>query len=297
MPSLSTITSRSRERGDAARGGRSPSPTSARARASVLLARRRTVSLRGRTLRPCAHSIFGVEPEPQPKPDTDNRLAQGAGADAGAARRAGRPRLPRARTGWSPSRGSPASAARSRSRSSSTTRASRRRTAASGDNQDNPMKNFVSFPHVMGHEVVADVVALGPEAEGLEVGDRVVLNPWLTCGPRGIEPHCPACAAGDLSQCWSFGEGRPRARDPHRDVQGRARRVRRADARARLDAVQGARTRSRTSRRCSPTRSRCRCTGSPGTRPRPGARCSSTAPARSGRPRSRSCARCTRTSR
>jgi threonine dehydrogenase-like Zn-dependent dehydrogenase len=73
--------------------------------------------------------------------------------------------------------------------------------------RDNPMKNFVSFPHVMGHEVVADVVALGPEAEGLAVGDRVVLNPWLTCGPRGISPLCPACVAGDLSQCHSFGRG------------------------------------------------------------------------------------------
>jgi threonine dehydrogenase-like Zn-dependent dehydrogenase len=72
---------------------------------------------------------------------------------------------------------------------------------------DNPMKNFVSFPHVMGHEVVADVVALGPEADGLEVGDRVALNPWLTCGPRGVDPKCPACRAGDLSQCWSFGVG------------------------------------------------------------------------------------------
>jgi threonine dehydrogenase-like Zn-dependent dehydrogenase len=56
--------------------------------------------------------------------------------------------------------------------------------------------------------VVADVVEIGPEAEGLAVGDRVVLNPWLTCGPRGVEPLCPACVAGDLSQCWSFGKGR-----------------------------------------------------------------------------------------
>lgn len=77
----------------------------------------------------------------------------------------------------------------------------------SGTFRDNPMKNFVSFPHVMGHEVVADVVELGPEAAGLAVGDRVVLNPWLTCGPRGVQPHCPACVAGDLSQCWSFGVG------------------------------------------------------------------------------------------
>jgi threonine dehydrogenase-like Zn-dependent dehydrogenase len=72
---------------------------------------------------------------------------------------------------------------------------------------DNPMKGFFSLPQVLGHEVVADVVALGPEAEGLEVGDRVVLNPWLSCGPRGVDPICPACGAGDLSLCWSFGVG------------------------------------------------------------------------------------------
>jgi threonine dehydrogenase-like Zn-dependent dehydrogenase len=33
------------------------------------------------------------------------------------------------------------------------------------------------------------------------------LNPWLTCGPRGIRPPCPACQAGDLNLCWSFTEG------------------------------------------------------------------------------------------
>jgi threonine dehydrogenase-like Zn-dependent dehydrogenase len=69
---------------------------------------------------------------------------------------------------------------------------------------DNPMIDFTSFPHILGHEVVADVVALGPEAEGLEVGQRVVLNPWLSCAPRGVEPLCPACAVGDLSLCWNF---------------------------------------------------------------------------------------------
>ncbi len=69
---------------------------------------------------------------------------------------------------------------------------------------DNPMIDFSSFPHILGHEVVADVVALGPEAEGLEIGDRVVLNPWLSCAPRGVSPLCPACRAGDLSLCWNF---------------------------------------------------------------------------------------------
>ncbi|MFN8035199.1 MAG: zinc-binding dehydrogenase [Acidimicrobiia bacterium] len=76
-----------------------------------------------------------------------------------------------------------------------------------GPTADNPMKAFFTLPQVLGHEVVADVVALGPEAEGLEVGDRVVLNPWLSCGPRGITPACPACAVGDYSLCWSFAKG------------------------------------------------------------------------------------------
>jgi len=77
-----------------------------------------------------------------------------------------------------------------------------------GENEaDNAMSAYCSFPEVMGHEVVADVVSLGPKARGLEVGQRVVLNPWLSCGPRGIEPLCPSCVAGDYSLCWSFTKG------------------------------------------------------------------------------------------
>jgi threonine dehydrogenase-like Zn-dependent dehydrogenase len=72
---------------------------------------------------------------------------------------------------------------------------------------ENPMVDFTTFPQVLGHEVVAEVVALGPEAEGLDVGDRVVLNPWLSCAPRGVSPLCPACAVGDLSLCWNFTVG------------------------------------------------------------------------------------------
>jgi threonine dehydrogenase-like Zn-dependent dehydrogenase len=72
---------------------------------------------------------------------------------------------------------------------------------------DSAMIAFCSFPQVLGHEVVAEVVELGPEAAGFDIGDRVVLNPWLSCRPRGIEPICPACEAGDLSLCWSFTTG------------------------------------------------------------------------------------------
>ena len=74
-------------------------------------------------------------------------------------------------------------------------------------NSDSPLSNLFTFPTVLGHEVVADVAEVGPGAESLEVGRRVVLNPWLSCGPRGIDPVCPSCAAGDYSLCWHFTEG------------------------------------------------------------------------------------------
>jgi len=72
---------------------------------------------------------------------------------------------------------------------------------------DSAMSGLCSFPQVLGHEVVAEVVELGPQAKGFDVGQRVVLNPWLSCAPRGIAPVCPACEAGDLSLCWSFTAG------------------------------------------------------------------------------------------
>ncbi len=66
---------------------------------------------------------------------------------------------------------------------------------------------WFSMPQVLGHEVVATVEELGPQARGLSRGQRVVLNPWLSCRPRGVARLCPACEEGDLSLCWSFGEG------------------------------------------------------------------------------------------
>jgi threonine dehydrogenase-like Zn-dependent dehydrogenase len=73
---------------------------------------------------------------------------------------------------------------------------------------DSPMTAFISFPQVLGHEVVATVEDTGPEVEGYDIGQRVVLNPWLSCGPRGIDPQCPACDAGDYNMCWNFNSGR-----------------------------------------------------------------------------------------
>jgi threonine dehydrogenase-like Zn-dependent dehydrogenase len=64
--------------------------------------------------------------------------------------------------------------------------------------RDNPLTALVSFPHVLGREVV------GRRAD---TGERVVLNPWLSCGPRGIDPPCPACQAGRYPWCRNFRSG------------------------------------------------------------------------------------------
>ncbi len=73
---------------------------------------------------------------------------------------------------------------------------------------DNLMTAFISFPQVLGHEVVGTVERLGPQVTGLGPGQRVVLYPNTGCRPRGITPPCPACAAGKYSICWNFHEGR-----------------------------------------------------------------------------------------
>ncbi len=64
--------------------------------------------------------------------------------------------------------------------------------------RDNPLTALVSFPHVLGHEVV------GRRAD---TGERVVLNPWLSCGPRGIDPPCDACKEGRYPWCHNFRAG------------------------------------------------------------------------------------------
>ncbi len=71
---------------------------------------------------------------------------------------------------------------------------------------DNPMTAMISWPQVLGHEVVAVIDEVGPEVRRRRVGDRVVLNPWLSCAPRGL-PLCDWCRRGELAQCLNFGRG------------------------------------------------------------------------------------------
>ena len=77
-----------------------------------------------------------------------------------------------------------------------------------GDWADAGMTAFISFPQVLGHEVVGTITEKGPDARGVDVGQRVLLQCWLSCAPRGISPICPACEAGDYALCWNFLDGR-----------------------------------------------------------------------------------------
>jgi threonine dehydrogenase-like Zn-dependent dehydrogenase len=141
--------------------------------------------------------VYGVPPEPFAVPDNANPLTQNLARTPTALRQLADPQLPH--QDWVITRPRLTGICGSDSKQILMD--------FGEDDVDNAMSAFCSFPQVMGHEVVADVVAVGPKARGLEVGQRVVLNPWLSCGPRGIEPPCPACQNGDFSLCWSFTDG------------------------------------------------------------------------------------------
>lgn len=95
------------------------------------------------------------------------------------------------------------------------------------------MEPFASFPCVPGHEILARVLELGPGVQGLRPGQRVVVDPVLSCTVRGHAPDqaCRSCAAGLPGTCERAGEegpptldGRPLARGLtigyHRDLPG-----------------------------------------------------------------------------
>ena len=48
---------------------------------------------------------------------------------------------------------------------------------------------------VLGHEIFGEVVAFGPGAEGVAVGDRRLIYPWIGCG------ECPLCRRGEEHLC------------------------------------------------------------------------------------------------
>ena len=64
---------------------------------------------------------------------------------------------------------------------------------------------FSSFPAILGHEVVA-IVAEAGGAAGVTAGQRVALDPIISCAVRGLDP-CPGCRDGAPALCRRATEG------------------------------------------------------------------------------------------
>src|SRR5689334_18680050 len=53
----------------------------------------------------------------------------------------------------------------------------------------------LKLPVTLGHETVGEVVAVGPSAKGVAVGDTRLVFPWIGCGA------CAVCARGAENLC------------------------------------------------------------------------------------------------
>lgn len=60
---------------------------------------------------------------------------------------------------------------------------------------------YASFPFTIGHEIVGKVTTIGSEVKHVKVGDRVVVDPVLSCSARGIPEPCTSCSQGNYSLC------------------------------------------------------------------------------------------------
>ena len=56
-------------------------------------------------------------------------------------------------------------------------------------------RSGVKLPVTMGHEIVGEVVDVGPDVTGVALGALVVVYPWLGCG------ECAVCATGNEHLC------------------------------------------------------------------------------------------------
>jgi L-iditol 2-dehydrogenase len=64
---------------------------------------------------------------------------------------------------------------------------------------------FASFPAILGHEVVGVVEEAGT-ASGARVGERIVVDPIISCFVRGLDP-CEGCGEGLPALCRHAADG------------------------------------------------------------------------------------------
>lgn len=66
---------------------------------------------------------------------------------------------------------------------------------------------FTSFPCILGHEFIGEIVEAGSGVAGFKPGDRVAVNPTLGCRARGLADLCHVCRAGRIGNCEQTAEG------------------------------------------------------------------------------------------
>jgi len=69
------------------------------------------------------------------------------------------------------------------------------------------LRCFTQFPILLGHEGVGVIEEVGSDVRGWQPGQRVCVEPMLSCVPRRIQPVCPRCEAGQISLCENITTG------------------------------------------------------------------------------------------
>ncbi len=59
------------------------------------------------------------------------------------------------------------------------------------------MTERMTLPMALGHEILGEVVAAGPDAEGVEIGKTMLVHPWIGCS----KPDCRPCSEGRENDC------------------------------------------------------------------------------------------------
>ena len=70
------------------------------------------------------------------------------------------------------------------------------------------MEPFGSFPAVLGHEILGRVKSVGNSVSKVSLGQRVTIDPIISCRTRGYPPEdpCPSCSDGLHCTCERAGE-------------------------------------------------------------------------------------------